>query len=83
MVIYEKENNGFSSLVQFINQKYEEKTLFDMIFTFVYDNETINGISHASASPLKQWGQFALHLRVSSSTKSSTYVFTIIFLLMN
>ncbi len=41
MIIYEKENNGFLSLVQFINQKYEEKTLFDMIFTLLYEDETI------------------------------------------
>lgn len=41
MIIYEKENNGFSSLVQFINQKYEEKALFDLVFAFAYENEIV------------------------------------------
>lgn len=38
MIIYEKENNGFSSLLNFINKKYDEKKIFDLKFNLIYDN---------------------------------------------
>ncbi len=41
MILYEKENNGFSDLLQFINKKYDENVVFDLEFIFIYENETI------------------------------------------
>ena len=41
MIIYDKENNGFSTLIRFINEQYDANTIFDLEFKFIYDNETI------------------------------------------
>lgn len=41
MIIYDKENNGFSTLLRFINKKYDENAVFDLEFKLIYDNETI------------------------------------------
>ena len=41
MIAYEKENNGFSSLLNFINKKYDEKIVFDLTFNLIYDTYEI------------------------------------------
>ena len=41
MKIYDKENNGFVSLLRFVEEKCMQKTIFDLTFSFIYDSETI------------------------------------------
>lgn len=41
MYLTDKENNGFTDLVKFINEKYDDKTILDLKFTLVYDDKTI------------------------------------------
>ena len=41
MKLYEKENNGFTKLLHFINEKYDANIVFDLEFKFIYETETI------------------------------------------
>jgi hypothetical protein len=41
MIIYDKENNGFKQLVDFINEKWESGNIQDLVFRLCYNGETI------------------------------------------
>ena len=41
MIIYDKENNGFSTLIHFINERYDASVIFGLEFKFIYENETV------------------------------------------
>ena len=41
MILNKKENNGFTKLLRFINEKYDENIVFDLEFKFIYETKTI------------------------------------------
>ncbi len=41
MIVFDKEKNGFSTLLHFINEKYDTGVVFDLEFKLIYDHETI------------------------------------------
>lgn len=40
-MIYEKENNGFAKLIDFVLEHWYAHTVYDLIFRFVYDDKVI------------------------------------------
>ena len=42
MILYDKENNGFLTLLRFISEKYDANVVFDLEFTLIYDDKTIS-----------------------------------------
>ncbi len=41
MILFEKENNGFITLVHFLNKAWRDGTVEEYLFKFIYDSKVI------------------------------------------